>query len=204
MTFDQLKAAWQAGASKAPDAATVERLTRDARNAARRYRFQALMRRIYGTASFGLALAALAGVSWIAHDMWSGQRAAFVIWSLSLIACIVALWRVRLARHPASDATLTHTLAASLQTIRREMAYFNALRWLFWLPIGIGFLLAFTWNTPPGSRPPLLVIGTAVLWLWGIVYGPRTMLKKLEPQAANLERMLADASQETDTQGEHP
>lgn len=202
MKFDQLKTAWKAGASAAPDAATVERLAQDARNAARRYRFQARMRRIYGTASFGLTLATLAGVYWITHGTWAGMRAAWVIWSLSLIACIIGLWRVKLARRTVSDAALTQSLAASLQAIRREMAYYNALRWLFWLPVGIGLFLAFTWQTPPGSRPPYLVLGTTMLWIWGIVYGPRTMLKKLQPQAEELERMLADTGTELETQGE--
>jgi hypothetical protein len=193
MNFDQMKTAWQAGIAIPAGTATVNRLMHDVRDADRRYRRQALARRIYGSTAMALALAMLATVPWLPGGVWPGMRVAIAVWSLSLLACIARLWSVRSGRRTHNSGTLAASLAASLHAIHREMAYFRALRWLFWLPFGIGFVFAVSWRAPHGGAPLFLVLGTAGLWVWGMLYGPRSMLVHLQPQADALERMLADA-----------
>lgn len=203
MNFDQLKAAWQAGIAAPAGAATVNRLTDDVQRAERRYRHQALARRIYGSTAMTLAVALLATVSWLPGGVWPGMRVAIAVWSLSLLACIVMLWRMRSRRHPGNPDTLIDHLADSLHAIDREIAYFRALRWLFWLPFGIGFAFAVSWQAPHGGAPLPLLLGTAGLWAWGMLYGPRTMLKHLQPQADALARMLEDARGDIEADGEY-
>lgn len=193
MNIEQLKTAWQASVATPASTAVVNRLADHVHRAERHYRRQALARRIYGSSTMALTLALLASVHWLPDGVWPGMRVAITIWALSLIACIIGMWRVRLAQLPRADDTLTDQLTACLQDIRREMAYFRALRWLFWLPFGIGFVFAVSWRVPHGDAPLFLILGTAGLWVWGMLYGPRSMLRRLQPQVDALERMLADA-----------
>ena len=201
MQFDQLRSAWRADIAAPAGAATLDRLTRDVRDADHRYRRQALARRVYGSTALALALATLASLSWLPGGVWPGMRVAIAIWSLSLIACIVGLWRVR-RTHPQADAAMTGHLQAGLNAVRSEMRYFRALRWLFWLPFGVGFAFAVSWQAPNGGAPLFLILGTAGLWVWGILYGPRTMLVRLQSHADALKGMLDQARRHIDADGE--
>lgn len=203
MNFDQLKSAWEAGVADPADAATVDRLTRGVHDAERRYRRQALARRIYGSTAMSLALAALIAVPWLLQGVWPGMRVAIALWSASLLACMGGLWWVRSTRGPRHDAPLRERLHASLRAIQREMAYFHALRWLFWLPFGVGFVFAVAWRAPHGGAPLFLLLCTAGLWVWGMLYGPRSMLKRIEPQALAIESILAEADAKDTASSRH-
>ena len=202
MNFDQLKFAWRAAIVAVPDAPILDRVTDEIRSGARRYRREALLRRIYGSTVFLLALAML-GIVIALPGVWAGMRVAITLWSATLWVCLVGLWRIRKRRPPHPDAPVTAHLQASLNDVRREIAYFHALRWTFWLPFGIGFVFAMAWRAPnAGGVSLFLILGTAVLWIWGFVYGPRHLPADLEPRAAQLERMLHETRSDTETTGD--
>lgn len=190
MNIDTLKSAWQASVSDNPDAGEVERKTRESRAGAKRYERGARLRLIYGTAAFILTLALLLVLA-ILPNVWPGMRFALLLWSASLLACVIGLWRVRAGARTAMDVSLATGLQRSLQRIRREMAYQRSLRWWFWVPFGVGFVAAMFWSPPtPPSSHPVLLLGTAVLWVWGTINGPRYWPRRLQAQASELQAWL--------------
>lgn len=203
MNFEQLKTTWRAGLATPLEASELERMSHEVYTCARRYQRGALLRRIYGTTAFGLVLTMLATLSVMpGPDTWLGMRVAMGLWSVSFVVCIVGLWRIRRTRHSRPDASVMAHLKASLEDIRREMAYYRALRWTFWLPFGIGFAFAIAWRAPNGGVSLFLILFTAVGWLWGFIYASRHWLKQFEPQAVQLENMLREARSSTDSSGE--
>lgn len=204
MNFDQLKTAWQTSLATPPEASELRRMSHEAHASALRYQRGALLRRIYGTAVFVLVLAMLAVlITMPGPAIWPGMRVALALWSASLIICTVGLWRLRRTRRSRPDASLTNHLKAALADIQREMAYYRTLRWTFWLPFGLGFLAALLWQppTPPGSHP-ILLIGGAVFWVWGLIYAPRRWLRRFEPQVMQLQGMLRETRNDTETTGD--
>lgn len=204
MNFEQLKTAWRASLATPSGASELERMSREVHASARRYQRGALLRRVYGTAAFGLALAMLVVlVALPGPEVWPGMRVAIALWVASFIICVVGLWHIRRASHPRLDAPLTTHLEASLGDIRREMAYYRDLRWAFWLPFGVGFAFAMLWNPPePASQHVALIFGSAVVWLWGFIYAPRHWLKRFQPQTAQLEDMLRETRHDSGTTGD--
>lgn len=194
MNFEQLKAAWQASIEVPAGTAELTRATRATHDKARRYQREALLRRIYGSAAFTLTLAMLVSVTLLPGTLWPGMRVALALWSTSMLVCLTGLWHIRNSNHPSPGAPLMTQFEASQHLLRREIAYFRALRWTFWLPFGIGFAFAMAWGAPnAGGTSLFLILGTTVLWLWGFAYGPRDILTDLESKAAQLEQLLHDA-----------
>ncbi|MGH8217440.1 MAG: hypothetical protein ACREUT_02540 [Steroidobacteraceae bacterium] len=204
MNCEQLKTGWRAGLATPLEVSELQRMSHEVRDCARRYERGALFRRIYGTTAFCLALAVLAVLIVMPGPVvWPGMRVAIALWSASFITCILGLWRVRRAHHLCPDAPLMAYLKGSLDDIHREMAYYRALRWTFWLPFGVGFAFATAWRAPNGGGVSLfLILGASVVWLWGFVYASHHWLKRFEPQAAQLESMLSEIRSDTDTAGE--
>lgn len=204
MNFEQLKTAWRIGLATPPEASELERMSREVNSCARRYQRDAFLRGIYGAAAFGVALAMLVAIiAMPGPQVWPGMRVAIALWSASFITCIVGLWRIRRVRNARPDASLTVHLDTSLDDIRREMAYYRALRWTFWLPFGVGFVFAMAWGAPnAGGVSLFLVLAMIPFWLWGFNYAGRRWLKRLEPQAAQLENLLRETQYDIDNAGE--
>ncbi len=204
MNFEQLETAWQASVLAPAGPAELDRATRETHDQARRYQREALMRRIYGSAAFALTLAMLASVTLLPGVVWPGMRVALALWAASMLVCLTGLWHIRNGDPPSPDAPLMTHLEACQRLVRREITYFRALRWTFWLPFGIGFVFAMAWGAPSaGGTSLFLILGMTVLWLWGFSYGPRRTITDLVLQAAQLERILHGSENNTDASGDH-
>jgi hypothetical protein len=204
MNFEQLKTAWQASVAAPPTASALEHTCRGVRAKIRRQQHAALLRRIYGTAAFILALAMLAALAALPGPaLWPGMRVAFLLWSASLVVCVASLWRIRRDRHVSADAPLAAHLEASLGELECEMTYYRALRWIFWLPLGAGFGFAMAWQAPnSGGLSWFLILGVSALWLWGLVHSPRHWIKQFEPQRAQLEQLLRETRHDPASAGD--
>lgn len=193
MNIDTLKSAWQSNTAGPADVAEVERLAGESRAGARRYERGARLRLIYGSTAFALTLALLIILASL-PKVWPGMRFALLLWSASILACGIGLWRVRAGARTDADVPLATGLQCSLLRIRREIAYQHSLRWWFWVPFGVGFVAAMFWSSPtPPTSHPILLLGTAVLWVWGTINGPRYGTRRLQAQADDLQ-VLVDSS----------
>ena len=202
MNFKQLQAAWHASITAPAGTPELDLVALKTHQIANRYQRQALLRRIYGSAAFTLAFAMLTSVTLLPGVIWPGMRVALTLWSASMLVCLTGIWYIRSGKHLRPDAPLMTHLKACQYQLQREIVYFRALRWTFWLPFGIGFAFAMAWGTPnAGGMSVFLILGTAVLWIWGFIYGPRHMLTELEAQADQLERMLREAQNNSDATG---
>lgn len=204
MNFEQLQSAWKLSLAMPLDPAELDRASRTASAGARAYRRGARLRLVYGTISFGLAAALLVVlVALPGPSIWPGMRAAIAIWLLSLVGCILGLWYIRHGRQPCPDTSVTTHLQAVLADIRRELAYYRALRWTFWLPFGVGFALAMLWQPPASSGHPVpLFIGGIAFVLWGFIFAPRRFAERFEPQVTRLEHILRETKLDTQTTGD--
>lgn len=195
---DALKSAWQASVPEYPDANRLHRLAQDTRLRAQRYDRAARARRVLGSAAFGLALILLIVLLRL-PGVWLGMRIAMTLWAASLIACIAGLWRVRSHAPDSTQDTLATHLQASLRRLDGEIAYHRSLRWRFWLPFGVGLLVALLTRLP---RTPditwLLPCFALVGCGWGFVHGPRHWPARLQPEADALRRLLDGMSADPD------
>lgn len=190
MNIDALKTAWYDSVTQPASSADLDRVARDTRAHARRYRRTARLRAVYGTAAFALALGMLATLM-LVPEGWPGMRIAMAVWSASAIACVIGLWRIRAERRIDANEPLAAYLRACLQQIQREIAYQRALRWLWWLPFGIGLLAAGMGRvsaTPDLSW--LFALVAAGFWAWGFIHGPRHWPQRLQPEAHVLQKLL--------------
>ena len=190
MNIDTLKHAWQADTAEHPSAAEVERAARASRANARRYQRDARLRLVSGIAAFVLATAFFIALASL-PQVWIGMRFALLLWSASILACGIALWRTRAGTRIVADVALAVGLHRSLQRIRREIAWQHSLRWWFWVPCGIGIVAALSWNppVPPGSHP-FMLLSTAALWIWGTISAPRHGSRRLRAEALQLQTLL--------------
>ncbi|HET8554844.1 MAG TPA: sigma factor [Rhodanobacteraceae bacterium] len=128
-------------------------------------------------------------------QVWLGMRLALALWALSLTACIVRLWRVRAVHRLRTDMPLTAHLQACLERLRREMAYHQSLRWWFWVPFGVGYLMAIAQRLPATPNISWLApVAVAAFWFWGFNEGPRVWPRRLQPELERLQNLLDRAS----------
>lgn len=192
MKIDVLKAAWNASTSQPVNAGETERLAHAVRARARAFNRAALLRRVYGTAAFGLALVLLAALA-ATPNIWMGMRVAMGLWAAAIVACIVGLWSTRTGNLVHADAPLGEYLQSCLRQTRREIVYQRSLRWRWWLPTGIGLLAAAAGKVP--AQPDIAWLFAAVcagFWIWGFVHGPRHWPQRLQPEVDALQAMLDD------------
>lgn len=200
MNIDTLKTAWNASIAQPVNAGETERLAHAVRARARAFNRAALLRRVYGTAAFGLALVLLAALA-ATPNIWMGMRVAMGLWAAAIVACIVGLWRIHTGTRVRADAPLDEYLQSCLRQTRREITYQRSLRWRWWLPTGTGLLAAAMGRVP--AQPDiawLFVMVCAGFWTWGFVHGPRHWPQRLQPEIDALQAMLDDLP----GQSEHP
>lgn len=197
MNIDSLKTAWHASVDQVTVPADIELLAQAARARAQRYQRAACLRVVYGTAAFVLALAMLAALM-LVPQVWLGMRVAMAVWSAGMLACVIGLWRIRGRRSKDADVRLDACLRASLRHIQREIAYQRALRWLWWLPFGVGLLAAGAGrisDTPDLSWLVTFVVGA--FWTWGFIQGPRHWPQRLQPEAVALQTLVDELNIDT-------
>lgn len=194
MNIDTLKAAWQTSMAATSDNAGIDRMTREVRDATHQGERRARWRTLFGSTAFGLAIIMLVVLE-LLPQVWLGMRLALALWALSLAACIVRLWRVRAGHRLRPDMPLTTHLQSCLERLRHEIAYHQSLRWWFWVPFGVGFLLAIAQRlsaTPDISWLAPVVV--AAFWFWGFNNGPRVWPRRLQPELERLQNLLDRAS----------
>lgn len=194
MNINTLKNAWHTSTVAPVELADIDRMTREVRDATRHVERGARWRVIFGSVAFGLTVTMLVVLA-LLPQVWLGMRMALVLWASSLTACIFRLWRIRGARRLPSDMPLTAHLQSCLERVRREIAYHRSLRWWFWLPFGVGFLMAIAQRLPatPDIRW-LAPVAVAVFCGWGFNQGPRVWPRRLQPEIERLQGLLDRAS----------
>lgn len=194
MNIDTLKNAWHVSMTVSAGVADIDRLTHEVRDATRRGERSARWRTVFGSTAFGLTLIMLVGLE-LLPQVWLGMRMAMALWALSLAACIFRLWRIRGANRLRSDMTLTVHLQSCLERVRREIAYHESLRWWFWVPFGVGFVMA-VWQRLPATPDTswLILVVIAVVWAWGFTEGPQVWPRRLQPELERLQGLLDRAS----------
>lgn len=194
MNIESLKAAWNASVSTPAQSGATERMARETRERVLAGDRATLLRQVYGTAAFVLALGMLAVLAAI-PGLWLGMRVALGLWAIAIIACLVGMWRIRDRNRMRPDSPLDQYLQARLQRLRREIAYQQSLRWRWWLPSGVGVLAAVIGRMPVTPDVSwLLVAACAGFWIWGGIQGPRHWPRRLQPEADALQTVLDDLS----------
>ena len=194
MNIDTLKNAWHSSTVAPIEVADIDRMTREVRDATRHVECEARWRVIFGSAAFGLTVVMLVVLA-LLPQVWLGMRMALVLWASSLVACIFRLWRLRGAGRLPSDAPLTAHLQWCLERVRREIAYHRSLRWWFWLPFGVGFMMAIAQRLPATPAVSWLAsVAVVAFCTWGFNAGPRVWPRRLQPELERLLGMLDRAS----------